>query len=289
MNHASILLVVFFLMPSLSPAQQIYKWKDEKGNWRFSDTPPPNAQGVEQRSMPQSLPYEMPKDEPCSVFKVGKTRKPKAARPSSDVPYLQIADFELRLLEAGNDSSKFSWKLTVRNTSPQRERVQGVVTLLNCEQFPIATDKSDVTAVAGGAEQIINGSKIIFGESSRKVGRFNISLGRLEPPPVQQPPQAASSQLKARVSVIASNLYRASDSNIYFSGEVYNAGSAVARNVKVSFAIKNESGVPVEKNIVTVEPSDLKPGGSGVFQKRVSGMISQPSGHSWFSEVEWSE
>ncbi len=288
MNKYLFLPLLLCLFASDAGTQQVYKWKDEKGQWRFSQTPPPNTQGVEQRSMPQSLPYEMPKDEPCSVFKVGEVRKPKAVRPSFDVPYLQIKEFELRLLEASKGYSKFSWRITVQNTAPQRERVQGIVTLLNCEMFPIVTDKSDLIAIGGGEEQIINGSKIISGESSNKVGRFNVSLGRVEPATAQQPPAKAPSYLKPRVSVIATNLYRANDSGIYFSGEVYNAGSAVARNVKVSFTIKNESGIAIEHGIVPVEPSDLKPGGSAIFQKRVF-MLSSPSGYSWFSEAEWSE
>lgn len=277
---------LFFFAPSLS-AQTIYKWKDEKGQWHFSQTPPAGGQKIERRELPMPLPYEIPQDEPCAPFKAGETRKPKAARPSVETPYLQIVGSEVRLLEAGKSSSKFSWKMRARNTAPQSETVQGVLTLLNCELFPIAIDKSELATIPGGSEITLSGTKTIVGDLASNVGRFNIGLGHLEKT-ATEPTEKNLPYSKPRVAVIATNLYRASDSNIYFSGEVYNAGSAVARNVKVSFTIKNENGNVVDRGTVSVEPSDLKPGGSAIFQKRIPG-ITQPPGHSWFTEVEHSQ
>jgi len=44
MNSISTLLVVFaFVAAPLASAQQMYKWKDEKGVWHFSENPPPDG------------------------------------------------------------------------------------------------------------------------------------------------------------------------------------------------------------------------------------------------------
>ena len=39
-----ILLLFLFAFPPLVSAQTIYKWKDEKGQWHFSNTPSPGPE-----------------------------------------------------------------------------------------------------------------------------------------------------------------------------------------------------------------------------------------------------
>jgi hypothetical protein len=39
MNFAAIIISLFPLFLSKASAQQIYKWKDQKGQWHFSDSP----------------------------------------------------------------------------------------------------------------------------------------------------------------------------------------------------------------------------------------------------------
>ena len=44
MKSISTLVVVFALVAApLASAQQMYKWKDEKGVWHFSENPPPDG------------------------------------------------------------------------------------------------------------------------------------------------------------------------------------------------------------------------------------------------------
>ena len=44
MKSISTLVVVFaFVAAPLASAQQMYKWKDEKGVWHFSENPPPDG------------------------------------------------------------------------------------------------------------------------------------------------------------------------------------------------------------------------------------------------------
>lgn len=43
MRYPDLLLAIILLVPSVSFSQQIYKWKDDKGQWHFSHTPPAGA------------------------------------------------------------------------------------------------------------------------------------------------------------------------------------------------------------------------------------------------------
>ncbi len=61
----SIVLLVLFA--STASAQQIFKWKDKKGQWHFSDTPPPGVTAkkvkgldISPKSSPATFPYAKP-------------------------------------------------------------------------------------------------------------------------------------------------------------------------------------------------------------------------------------
>jgi hypothetical protein len=43
------MVLLLFMLPA--GAQQVYKWKDDKGRWQFTDTPPPTA-GAEKTNIP---------------------------------------------------------------------------------------------------------------------------------------------------------------------------------------------------------------------------------------------
>ncbi len=274
----------FFLAASLS-AQTIYKWKDEKGQWHFGQNPPANAIAVERRDLPTPKPEQLPKDEPCETFKVGETRTFKTFKPSPDFPHLQTKDFQMRLIEKTAGYSTFSWRLTIANTAIEREGIRGTIGWKDCDDFALAEMALTPTAVIGGGEETLTGNKTIFGPAASRIGRFRAAISGQNPVGVKQEAKKPESYLKPRVSVIATNLYRAVDTNVYFSGKVYNAGSATARNVRVFFTIKNQSGNIVERNSVSIEPDDLKPGGEGIFQKTVL-LTDSPSHYSWFTEVE---
>lgn len=281
----TILLLAF--LPSSLSAQTIYKWKDEKGNWRFSDTPPPEAKRVEQRSMPQSLPYEMPKDEPCSVFKVGETRTFKAFKPSPDFPHLQTLDFQMRLVEKTDNYSTFSWRLVVKNTAIEREGIRGTMEWRDCDGFVLAEAALTPTAIIAGGEETITGKKIILGPAASKVSRFRASVSGQHPVRIEQEVKQADSYKKPDVRVYYTQL-QDTGSGVYFIGQVHNVGLASARRVKVFFTIKDERGVEVSKDNIEISPDELAPGQSGMFRKRVFN-ISTPRGYGWSSKAEWSE
>ena len=41
-----ILTAICFLLPSIASSSTLYKWKDEKGSWHFSNTPPQQKETV---------------------------------------------------------------------------------------------------------------------------------------------------------------------------------------------------------------------------------------------------
>lgn len=275
-----LLLTISLFSSSSSIAQTIYKWKDEKGNWRFSDVPPTATPGVEQRSMPQSKksgtsPPNPIADEPsCRVFKVGETRQFKEYTPSPDFPHLQMSDFQVRLVDASKDVSTFSYKLVIRNASRQRDAIQGTFELMDCNGFSLASEPVAAQAIAAGDEITVSGSKTVFGEAGLKVGRFRASF-------------KGAPKRTADVRVYYTQLQNVG-SEIYFAGEVTNVGLAIARNVKVTFVIKDERGLERPKDIAEVSPPDLKPGQTGIFRKRMF-FLSDTRGYGWYSEAQWSE
>ena len=267
-------MILLCLSVSTLNAQTIYKWKDEKGTWHFSQTPPTVKEpGLTEIKLPQA---------PLSTERAkGGTARPQV--------YLSIKDAELKMEDGGllvvgtiiNRGLDFEKGVEVRvqlggddgwvlsesksETSPRHLQPRGAGAFV----FKINTDKAVSVAILTRDDQ----KKLDISEDLRR------QIAKARPAPVAAKP---------RVSVISTNLYRAVDSNIYFSGKVYNAGSAIARNVKVFFTIKNQSGHAVERNSAFVDPADLKPGGEGIFQRTVT-LNDSPSQYSWFTEVEHSE
>ncbi len=81
----SVVVLVVFFAPTAS-AQQIFKWKDKKGQWHFSDTAPPGVSAekvrgldISPKSSPATSSYEKPdQSQPASQserFVVPFTRK----------------------------------------------------------------------------------------------------------------------------------------------------------------------------------------------------------------------
>jgi len=283
----AVALFSIFLLSSPALAQTIYKWKDEKGNWRFSDTAPSTTQGVEQRTLPRSMPEQLPKEELCGPFKIGETRTFKAFKPSPDLPHLQTSDFQMRLVEKTDAYSTFSWHLVVKNTAIEREGVRGTVSWKDCDGFMLAEAELTPTAVIAGGEATITGKKTIFGPAALKVGRFGASFSGQHPVRTEKEVKQTESYKKPDVRVYYTQLQN-TGSEIYFVGEVANVGLAVARNVKVNFVIKDERGLERPKDIAEVSPPDLKPGQTGIFRKRVF-FLSDTRGYGWYSDAQWSE
>lgn len=280
----AILLVLF---ASILSAQTIYKWKDEKGQWHFSQTPPPNAQGVEKRSMPMPMALELPKEAPCSSFELGEIRRFKAYRPSDDFPLLQMTDFSMQLLEANRSHYVFSWKLSVKNNSTDREAVSGTVKLLDCYDFPITEQQIAAVAIRPGEEHGFGDRVVISMPTALKVGRFSASYGGVKSARSADKETRPDPYRKPDVRVYYTQLQDLGD-GIYFVGEVHNVGSATARNVKVSFSITNDRAMDVGKDTAEVAPSELRPGQTGMFRKRVL-FLTTNRGYGWYSKAESSE
>lgn len=288
---ASLVAVVFF--PLVASAQDIYKWKDKKGQWHFSDqAPPPNASNVEQRSVPRLIPYELRKDRPCSPFEPGEIRHFKANRPSEDFFHLELIDLSLQRVESSTTTSSFSWKLTVKNNSTRRDAFGGVIKLLDCYDFPVAEQPIKWTALRPGEQTTVNGIIAVAATTALKVGRFSGSWSGLNSSKSAEPekraaPAMAPMSRPADLRIYWTQLQNTS-TGIFFYGEVMNAGGRTASHVTVSFIIKTEHGATVTRDVATTEPATLRPGETGFFRKRVP-FLTGVGGHSWTSKAEYSE
>ena len=226
--------------------------------------------------------------EDCTPFKIGETRRFKESTPSPDFPHLQLVDFQVRMLEASTNYSKFSWKIVVKNSDLSPDAIRGSFSLMDCDGFTLAEDQVKSDGIPGGQETTINGTTTVYGLSSSKVGRFGAGYGGVRSSKkTETVKEITSSFLKPEVRVYYTQL-QDTGSGIYFVGEVHNVGSAPARNIKVAFTIKDDRGIDVGNDISLVSPSDLWPGQSGMFRKRVL-FLTTSRGYGWFSKAEWSE
>lgn len=172
MRHYVALLAVALLLTDAA-AQEAYKWKDDKGVWHFSQTPP--AQGEKEKLQWKDKPTKLPADAPCSPFKVGETREPLAYDSDANSP-VQIVTAQIKMAEGGDAYARFVWKITVRNVTDREQAFYGRVKLMDCERFLVAEDIVQRHRIGGYKEGVVDGNMITRGAMASKVGRFNIGL-----------------------------------------------------------------------------------------------------------------
>ena len=166
----------FGIIATAASAQDIYKWKDEKGQWHFSQTSPPNNVSVEKFTLP-SRPTTLPADTPCSPFKPGETRR-SLATDNSDTSVVQIIDLSVKMIESRSGVARFAWKLIVKNNTARSPTVMGVFKLMDCEKFLIADDRLVSQIILSSREATIDGEKSIYGDAGARVGRFSLQIDR---------------------------------------------------------------------------------------------------------------
>jgi len=281
-----LVIIIFLLLPSVINAQQIYKWKDEKGQWHYSNAAPSDVANPGKESVPGKT---------CAPLEVGETRRFKKITRSPDFPHLELIDFQIRLVESIGDSSTFSWRAVVKNTAMERETVRGSMGFSDCDEFLLADETVTPTAIEASSEATITGTKQIFGAASSKVGRFSISLRGSNPiarqtgDAVSSPGSPASTldELKKPDVRVSWSELRKAGGGVYFTGEVKNWGHGTASRVKVVVQLKNQHGVNMISYTAEVEPSDLRYWQEGFFNIRIPS-IHNTSGIGWTSEAKWS-
>jgi hypothetical protein len=126
----TILLSTLLALPALAGEQDVFKWKDEKGQWKFSNTPPPPEHGQQESIAP--LPSYTGE---CTPFTIGEARQLQSPARSLSHPHLQVVGLQIKVIDTGHSHSRFSWRLQVRNSSSQQENLYGRIKFFDCSGF----------------------------------------------------------------------------------------------------------------------------------------------------------
>lgn len=272
-------VVLLVLFASTALAQQIYTWKDKKGQWHFSDSPPTGTtvQKVKgTKAAPQSSPATSPYAKPSESPAAGSRSKEEAVSklpgaPPSDVSRKDLIDRWLLLLPPNtqtgiDDSRPFSewrpWQSFDSAEACKRVRVAMISRGINSPQSPVLFGGS-----AGGLAYL-----------ALKRGGRCISSIEFKP------------SKEANVIVVIATVGRAQrgPNAPALIGRVFNRGQATARNVVVKYQALNARGLTVGKGKIHTIPHDIPglalaefrgeiPGGANVSGLRVN------------TELDWSK
>lgn len=261
------LFLAALLLPSGLLAQTVYKWKDEKGQWVFSQNPPANK-GAERVDMPAPAPESgATKNEKCEPFKVGEIRSRKEASKSG--PSVLVEDFQIKLLDQTTTTARFSWTARLRNQGTAPEQLSVVVDLSDCQGFKLGGGTRDSSLTAG---QIATLSDIVTltGSTAATAGRFSLRLGtsRSTADSNPAPGQTVSIEPKAEV-VVMSHRIESNSEGIWLVGRIRNRGRAPARNIRLTYKLRETSGAEVPGGSFYLDASDLPPGANAAFRQRL--------------------
>jgi len=173
MRIFKLLLAVVLLLPLLSHAQDVYKYKDESGKWKFSNTPPPYPDQRE-RAAPLS---QAGRD--CTPFKVGEVRRLSSSAIPRSYPDIEVVSFELKLLDIGpgpRSAARFEWRLRIRNSAPHQEDFSTIINFLDCDGFPLGQERLPGTRLPTGQIVEVFGVTKVDGVMSHTVGVFNVAV-----------------------------------------------------------------------------------------------------------------
>lgn len=262
MKGVSVLLIV--LIAQSVSAQEIYKWKDDKGQWNFSQTPP---KGSGEKTGFRSKPLRLPRDTPCTPFKIGEARQPISENPGVDSP-VAFGAMRLTMLDGNQGSSRFAWKVVVKNIAGRSVYVAAQIKLRDCDLQLVASETSKLTAINAYQEQVLEGLIKVHGPKGLKVGRFDIELG-MPSETKSQNPEISRPESKAEVVVVWSELRIGSGSEMWLRGRLYNPSSKPARNVRVIPNLIGKHGTRPPSTPITLHPSDIPPASFVNFNGRV--------------------
>jgi hypothetical protein len=243
-----VLLVLFAFTAS---AQQIYRWKDKKGQWHFADTAPPGVTAEKVRGLdisPKSSPATSPYAKPSKSPLAGSGSKEKAVSKlpterTSDTPQTGLASRWLLLL-------------------PGRRPWQSFDSAEACMRHREILIKNTVQQV-----QTRGGSLFSF---SPYTGSHCTSSDAIKP------------SKEANVIVVSTDLGRD------LTGRVFNRGQTTAKSVRVKYQVRNTRGKTVSKGSIKTVPSNIEGLMSAEFRRNIQ-WVSSLSGLSVHTEVDWSK
>jgi len=257
--RSTSILVLLVLFSTVALAQQIYKWKDKKGQWHFSDTPPAEVRaervkGLEVGPVPPVPPQivEPPTTSGGSAREERAVSKAPTERKSS----------------ASSIRMTKSWLLLYSMKGIPWESFESAEA---CEQYKhklvTATLHGRVGSIGGGGTP--GGSPYM---TSVCVSLFDFELSK-----------------EANVIVVIAGVGGAQRGRMrsVLSGRVFNKGVATARNVVVKYKAFNASGFIVGRGNIRIVPSDLPGLTAGEFSSEIRGGTGV-AGLRVKTEVDWS-
>ncbi len=255
-------VVLLVLFASTVSAQQMFKWKDKKGKWHYSDTPPPGITAEKVRGLdisPKSSPATSPYSKPSVSSPAGSGSKEKAVSKlpterTSDTPQTGLASRWLLLLDDRTPYESFDSEEA-------------------CEIYKQRLIASTVQQVTGGG---FGGG---FGVSySPHMGSHCTSS------------DAFKSSKEADVIVVLTQVGRDQSGVIRYilAGRVFNRGQSTAKNVVVKYQIRNARGTTVRKGEIRTVPHDIAGLNSAEYRSPISGVAAFRN-LSVHTEVDWSK
>lgn len=251
----SVVVLIVLFIPTAS-AQQIFKWKDEKGKWHFSDTPPPGVTAEKVRGLdisPKSSPATSPYSKPSVSSPAGSGSNEKAVSklPTGRPSNVSRSDPTSRwLLLLPNENLLKSF-----DNAEACERYKGILTSRSMQQ-----GFTSYTAP-------------IFYARSRCIPSDELKLSTKE----------------ANVVVVNTQVMRDEKSPTHLlSGTVFNRGQSTAKNVVVKYQIRNIGGTTITTGKIPASPKDIPGGKFGEYRSQIVG-ITRMGNRSIHTEVHWSK
>ena len=248
-------VVLLVLFASTVSAQQMFKWKDKKGQWHFSDTPPPGVTAEKVRGLdisPKSSPATSPYSKPSVSSPAGSGSKEKAvsklpAERPSNVSRRDLTSRWLLLLPNENLLKSF-------DNAEACERYKGILTSRSMQQ-----GFTSYTAP-------------IFYARSRCILSDALELSK-----------------EANVVIVNTEVMRDQKraTHHFLSGTVFNRGRATAKNVVVKYQIRNNRGTTITRGEIPASPKDIPGGKFGEFRSRISSI--GMGNRNIHTEADWSK
>ena len=254
-----LFIVLAFLFADLAFAQDIYKWKDKKGQWHYSDLLPPgvtaekleigdNAQG------PPSQASAPPVGEPREA----KDRIDRSTRAVSDTEQLGLNNRRLLVLPPADPSKPLSEWIPVESF----ERIEDCI-------------RADASLFAGSIVQRTDRIDLV---DFRRLKSRCISVAEFKP------------RKEANVIVAVTNVGPdpGGFSAWVLSGRVFNGGQTIARNVVVRYRVRDARGIIYAERDISPAPQDISPLMFAEFRGQIVGAAG--GSDRWVeTEAKWSQ
>jgi hypothetical protein len=221
-----VVLVVLFAQSAL--AQQFYKWKDQKGEWHYSDFPPSGvtAEKLEIGDTPQTLEVQP------SVSSTGEQTK---AEQSSD-----------HSTQAASDVDPLGSAPRYLLVFPPFDPGKPLSEWIPVESFDSAAECFRALLIAGSVVQ--NTERADFVDFRRLNSRC-ISLAEFKP----------SKEANVIVAVTTLGSDPGGFSTWVLYGRVFNGGQTTAQNVVVRYRVRDARGIIYENGEILPAPQDIPP------------------------------